>query len=531
MTALAKRRHPAQGLRARTSRRVALCASVGAALLAGCTVGPDYRTPDAPVPEGWASEDVAGASTRPTLATAAPADVAEWWRVFDDPVLDSLVERAATGNLDLGQATARVRAARASRGVATAALFPTVDASTSYRRSDSGPGDEDDDDGGGIPVPIDTDGDGIPDSTGVRSFGGDEGPRNLYQAGFDASWEIDVFGGIRRDVEAATAELDAAVEDRRDVLVTLLSEVAVNYVDLRSFQRRLAIARRNIGLQRRTAEITRTRVGIGFQSALDAVNADALVASSEAELPSLEASERQTVYALSVLLGLPPGALVEELSQPAAGDEGSLPAAPPEVPIGLPSDLLRRRPDVRRADALLHAATARVGVATADLFPRFNLTGSLGVQGERPGSLTSGDNWQWSFGPSVTWPLFNAGRIRANVAVQGASRDEALLAYRAVVLLALQDVETSLVALTKEQQRRSFLADAAAANREAVRLSNQLYEIGQTEFLEVLNAQRSLFGSEDALVQSDRTIATNLISLYKALGGGWEDPAAAAGPQ
>lgn len=494
------------------------------AFLAGCTVGPDYHTPDMPMPEAWASEDVAAASTQPNIVPVDPAgDLAQWWRVFDDPVLDALIARAAAGNLDLAQATARVRQARAARRIASAAQLPTVDVSGSYRRSDSGPGDDDGDDG--FNVPIDTDGDGIPDTTGTRSFG-DQGPRNLYQAGFDAAWEIDVFGGIRRDVEAAGAELQVAIEDRRDIFVTLLSEVALNYVDLRSFQRRLAIARRNIDLQRQSAAITERLAVAGFQAGLGRANAIALVASSEAEIPSLEASERQTIYILSVLLGQPPGALLEELSPPA-----EIPEAPPAVPIGLPSDLLRRRPDIRRADARLHAATARVGVATADLFPRFSLTGSLGVQGERPGSLTSGDNWQWSFGPSVTWPLFDAGRIRSNIAVQSFSQEEALLAYRATVLLALQDVETSLVALTKEQQRRVFLADAAAANRDAVRLSNALYENGLTEFLDVLNAQRGLFGSEDALVQSDRTIATNLISLYKALGGGWEPPPPAAGPQ
>lgn len=486
----------------------------------GCTVGPDYRTPGTKLSDEWASRDITGASTQPTLRGEA-ADVAQWWRVFNDPVLDSLIARAAADNLDLAQATARVRAARASRGVASAALFPNVDVSGSYRRSDSGPGD---DGGNEVTVPIDTDGDGIPDSTNTRSLG-DQGPRGLYQAGFDAAWEIDVFGGIRRGVEAADAEIDVAVEDRRDVLITLVSEVALNYVDLRGFQRRLAIARKNIDLQRQSAAITERLAVAGFQAGLDRANAISLVASSEAAIPSLEASERQTIYVLGVLLGREPGEMLEELSLPA-----EIPAAPAEVPIGLPSDLLRRRPDIRRADARLHAATARVGVATADLFPRFSLTGSLGVSGERPGSLTSGDNWQWSFGPSVTWPLFDAGRIRSNIAVQSASQEEALLAYRSTVLLALQDVETSLIALTKEQQRRLFLADAAAANRDAVELSNALYENGLIEFLEVINAQRSLFSSEDALVQSDRTIATNLISLYKALGGGWGQPGAMPPP-
>jgi NodT family efflux transporter outer membrane factor (OMF) lipoprotein len=489
-----------------------LSLAAAAALLAGCTVGPDYRTPDAPVPDGWVGADEP--ATQPSVAAGAPVDVARWWTVFNDPVLESLIDRAVESNLDLGQATARVRQARATRRVASAALLPTVDASGSYRRSDSGPGDEDT----SSSFPIDTDGDGIPDATSTRSF--DQGPRSLYQAGFDAAWELDVFGGIRRDVEAADATLRAAVEDRRDVLITLVSEVAINYVDLRSFQRRLAIARKNIELQRQSAAITERRVAAELEAGLDRANAIALVASSESEIPSLESQERQSAYVLGVLLGLPPGALLDELSQPPPTDP--IPAAPPEVPIGLPSELLRRRPDIRRADAQLHAATARVGVATADLFPRFSLTGSLGVSGERVGSLTNGNNWQYSFGPSVSWPLFDAGRIRSNIAVQSFSQEEALLAYRSTVLLALQDVEVALINLAKEQQRRAFLDVAAAANRDAVRISNVQYENGITEFIDVINAQRSLFSSEDALVQSDRTIVTNLIQLYKALGGGWE---------
>lgn len=513
----------------RRAASVVASASLVGALVAGCTVGPDYHTPDAPVPGDWVGP--AEASTQPSMTANAPVDVARWWTAFNDPVLDSLIGRAVESNLDLGRAAARVRQARASRTVARSGLFPSVDSSGSYRRSDQGPGDDERRSSINIPDPDgdgDADNDGIPDEDdgtpngglGGGSFSTDDGARSFYSAGFDASWEIDVFGGVRRDVEASNAELDAAIEDRRDVLVTLVSEVALNYVDLRSFQRRLAIARSNIDLQRQSAARTERRAGAGFEAGLDRANAISLVASSESEIPSLEGQERQTVYALSVLLGLPPGALLAELSQPPPTDP--IPTAPPGVPLGLPSELLLRRPDIRRAEAQLHAATARVGVATADLFPRFSLTGSLGVQGERPGSLTNGNNWQYSFGPSVSWPLFNAGRIRANVAIQSFAQEEALLAYRAAVLIALQDVEIALVNLEKEQQRRVFLAVAAEANRDAVRLSNALYENGLTEFLDVLNAQRSLFSSEDALVQSDRTISTNLIALYKALGGGWE---------
>jgi NodT family efflux transporter outer membrane factor (OMF) lipoprotein len=253
---------------------------------------------------------------------------------------------------------------------------------------------------------------------------------------------------------------------------------------------------------------------------LDVANADAQVATTESQLPALETAARQAMYNLAVLLGQEPTALLAELAPPE--EDVKVPPTPSEVPVGLPSDLLRRRPDIRRADANLHAATARIGVATADLFPRFSLTGSFGTQGQKASSLFNWDSRSWSFGPSVSWPLFDAGRIRSNIAVQNAVQEQALLAYRAVILTALRDVESALVAYDKEQQRRTLLADAVAANRRAVELSTILYTQGLTDFLNVLNAQRSLFVSEDALVRSDVTVAQNLVALYKALGGGWE---------
>jgi len=389
----------------------------------------------------------------------------------------------------LRQAASRVRQARAARGVVASAFWPSADASGSYTRS------------GG--------------ADRQQSFR--DSSSDLYRAGLDATWELDIFGGVRRDIEAAEADIQSAIEDRRDVLVTLVAEVGLDYTDLRGIQRQIEIARNNLQAQQRSAELTRQRNAIGFVSRLDVVNAEALVASTASQIPVLEAAERQTIYALSVLLGMEPGALLEELSR-----QAPIPAAPPVVPIGLPSDLLRRRPDIRRADAQLHAATARIGVATADLFPKFSLTGSIGLQGNKPASLfTWGDRF-WSVVPSVSSPLFDAGRIRSNIEVQNALQEQALLAYRSTILLAWQDVENALIAYAKEQEHRTALAAAVAANRQAVDLATQLYRQGQTDFLNVLSAQRSLYASEDALVQSDRTVATNLIALYKALGGGWE---------
>jgi len=468
-------------------RTVLACAiTLGALGIAGCTVGPDYQRPRVNMPGNWV-----GATTKPTtqptthtsITIPQPAEMREWWKAFHDATLDSLIARALESNLDLQSAELRVRQARAARAVVASGLWPSVDASASYRRSRSGGG----------------------------------GSADLYQAGFDASWEIDVFGGVRRSVEAANADIAAAIEDRRDVLVTLLSEVALNYMDLRGFQRQIAIAQKNLETERRSLDLTRRRFAGGFVSGLDVANAEADVASNESRIPLLEQNVQQVIYALSVLLGREPAALLDELSTHAP-----IPTTPPAVPVGLPSELLLRRPDIRAAEARVHAATARIGVATADLFPRFSLTGSLGTSGNQPKDLVQWDNRFWSIGPSVSWPIFNAGRVRANIGVQTAIQEETLVAYRSTILTALGDVESALVAYAKEQQHQASLIAAVAANRRAVDLATQLYTQGQTNFLDVLLAQRSLLGSEDALVQSERTMATNLIALYKALGGGWQ---------
>jgi NodT family efflux transporter outer membrane factor (OMF) lipoprotein len=358
------------------------------------------------------------------------------------------------------------------------------------------------------------------DTTGAYSRSGSgrssSASNDLFRSGLDASWELDVFGGVRRSVEAADADVDFAVEDERDVRVSLAAEVALNYVDLRSFQRDIEIARGNLEAQQRSAALTRRQFNGGFVSGLDVTNADALVASTQAQIPALEASERQAIYALSVLLAREPGALVAELTQ-----RGPVPGSPPEVPVGLPSELLQRRPDIRRADARLHAATARIGVATADLYPRFVLNGAVNVSGSRLKDMANWSSTSWSIGPSVSWPLFDAGRIRANIAFENESAQQAALEYRQTILTALQEVENALIGYAKEQERHRALAAAAAANRRAVELATTLYTQGNTDFLNVLSAQRALLGAEDAVVQSDRTLATTLISLYKALGGGW----------
>lgn len=477
--------------------RTIVLSSVAAVVLAGCTVGPDFHRPATTMPSGWAPP-LPGPATQPSETSAQPADLTRWWTQFNDDKLTSLVDRALKSNLTLQQAEARIRQARAQRGVDASAFWPDVSANAQYRRTRT-------------PTPK------------AKSFGTEGGTQtDLYQTGFDATWELDVFGGTRRSVESADANIVAAVEDRRDTMVTLISEVAKNYLDLRGQQQRVDIAQRNLESQLGSVNVTRRKLEAGFVTGLDVANAEAQVASTRSLIPPLEAQIRQDIYAIALLLGVEPASLVQELTV-----TSPLPTTPPKVPVGLPSELLRRRPDIRRAEAQLHSATAQIGVATADLFPKFSLNGTLGIGGSELSSLSTLNNHNWSYGPSVTWDIFNAGRVQSSIKVQEALRDQSTLTYRQTVLTALSDVETALVAYTKEQEHRELLSQAVDSNRKAVDLSQLQYTGGETDFLNVLNAQRSLLAAEQALSSSTQDVATDLVSLYKALGGGWENPAPA----
>lgn len=471
----------------------------GLIILCGCAVGPDFRPPTPVLPEKWAA--LSGAEPQASQITPDPAALAQWWRQFKDPVLNSLISRALSANLDLKQAEARILEARAALGVAGGSLWPQVEALALHRRTS----------GGGVSSAGLGGGSTITTGTTGKAF------RDFFQAGLDATWELDIFGGRRREVEAAGADLRAAVEDQRQVLVTMTGEVGTNYITLRGLQEQLRIAKDNLTVQKRTAEITRKRYAAGFVSGLDVANAEAQVATTAAQIPKLEASIRQTMYSLSVLLGQEPGALEAELTA-----DKPIPPTPPVVEVGLPSELLRRRPDIRRAEAQIQAATARVGVAVAELFPKFVLTGSFGLSGDEMKKLGRINSNYWSFGPSITWPLFAGGRLRWNVKRQEAVEQQALLTYEKTVLTALQEAESALIAYNKEQEHRQALLEAVAHNQRALRLAMQQYVSGRTDFLNVLNAERSLYVTEEALSLSTRTVSTNLIALYKALGGGWE---------
>jgi len=468
-------------------RPVMVMVAICSALLAGCAVGPNYQPPKASVSAQWSSP-LAGGETN------GPTDLASWWKNFGDTNLDSLIAMAVQSNLTLRIAEAHVRESRAERDVAAGSLWPSVGSSGSYSRNRYG--------ANSFP-PLPT---GVP-----LDF-------NLYNAGFDAAWELDIFGGTRRTVEAASAEIGAAVYGQRDVLVSLLAEVARNYIKARGYQQRLAITRQNIQVQQEILNLTSNRFQNGLSSDLDVQQATALLTATEAEVPSLETGFDQSIHHLAVLLGQPPGALMNEMSV-----ENPIPLTPPQVPVGLPSDLLQRRPDVQRSERELAAATARIGVAKADLFPKFSLTGIAGLESISAGNWFDYASRYWSAGPTVQWEIFEAGSIRANIRVQNARQEQALDSYQQTVLVALEDVENALTAYAREQTRRESLSQSEQANEQALELSTQLYNNGLVDFLGVLDSERSLYAAQDALVQSDQAISLNLVQLYKALGGGWQN--------
>jgi len=434
------------------------------------------------VPETWSTPPSEGINTR-------VAQLKEWWKNFHDPQLDWLVEQALAANTDLKLADARVNEVRATRGIANAGRYPTIEQSDLVARRRT---------------VIQT-----PHSIGAVETG-------VFQVGFDAHWELDFFGGVRNSVKAATAEVGVAEESRRDVLVILIAEVARHYIAVRGYQRQLDVARSNISTQRETRDLTAVRAKAGLASELDVSRAEAQLASTEAVVPELEALIANTAHRLGVLLGKPPGSLLADLrtAEP-------IPATPPEIPVGLPSELLRRRPDIRRAEAEIVAQTARVGVARSELYPKFQLTGLLGRTATSPAGLTLGLGNFFSIGPSIRLPIFNAGRIRSNIKAQDARLDQAILLYEDTLRRSLEEVENSLTSYERAREQQAQLEKAVASNRRSVELSRELYLAGLSDFLSVLEAQNALYNSENTLAQHEAAVAINLVSLYKALGGGW----------
>jgi multidrug efflux system outer membrane protein len=475
----------------------ALLAAGAALLLHGCApVGPNYRPPETPMPDAWFQAATDGIEE-------GQAPLQTWWAAFEDPVLDELIQRAQARNLDLKQAVAVVEEARAQLGVASGKKMPVVDVGAGVEGnelSDNGP-------------------------LSVVAPPGGFDAHSLFEVGIDASWEIDVFGGIRRSIESASAELGASVERYRDVLVTLLADVALNYVDARTLQQRISYAQGNIEDQKRVLQLVRDRYETGVGSALDVAQARYNLANTQAAVPTLETRLYSTLNRVAVLLGERPGAVHEKLGSP-----GPVPSPPPQVAVGIPAELLRQRPDVRQAERSLAAQTAQVGVATAALYPRFSLSGVFALQARDITDLPKGSSITWNLGFPIQFNVFNRERLHSNIKVQEARTDQLFYQYEQTVLQALEEVENSLVAYVKEQARREYLAEAVKANKRALELVTDQYDNGLTDFQNVLDTQRSLVAQEDQLAISEGQVMAHLISLYKALGGGWS-AASAPTPQ
>lgn len=458
---------------------LALCVS----LLSACAVGPDYREPPIPARDEWQSQPQSGAS-------ADAATLASWWTALNDPTLNQLIERAVAENKSVKQAVSNVVASRARRSITAAGFFPTISSSASGSHSDS-------------------------DSSTISNLG-TSGERETYSSGLDAAWELDIFGGTRRSLESSTAQFAASEADLRDVLVTLLGDVALSYVSVRTTQTRLSFAERSLQSQRELTDITGWRAQAGLATELDVEQAKANYAQTRAQIPSLESTLASAKNRLAVLTGQQPGALSQVLDERKA-----IPMAPADIVSSVPADVVRRRPDVRGAERRLAAQTAEVGVATAALYPSLSLSGSIGVTAASAGDLVSNNFGSNSYGLSLSMPIFRAGALRQNINVQSALVDQALASYEATVLTVYEEVENALTAWVNEQRRHAALVEAVTSARLAYDLSVVQYNSGLVDFQTVLTADNQLISSEDSLAVSDGEITSNLVRLYKALGGGW----------
>jgi len=495
--------------------------------LSACAVGPDFTPPKADVPDNWsdtqraqnAPDDprVPHADAPSTAQTSADPDP-RWWKQFNDATLDALIERAIAGNLDLQSAVLRIAAAREESVSAAAQGLPQLSANASVKRQQLG-----------LKGLLESQGvydklDGLGANGAQIRQGLDSatGPVTLFQDGFDASWELDLFGRVRRSVESANAQTQAEIESRNDALVSLESEVARTYAQLRGAQAIKQITLAEIDAEEQILDLTREQARVGLTSQQDVQSASAQVGSLQAQLPTLDAQIAQAMNGLAVLTGNAPGTLDAELS-----DARALPPVPPVVPIGLPSTLARRRPDIRRVEAQLHSATAEVGVAVAQMYPDISLTGQVGTRATKARYLAHWSSLFWSVGPSISLPIFEGGALRANVRVAKAQAGQAALQYRQTVLNALQEVDNALVSYRTEQDRRAALTRTVEANRVSLQLATDSYRKGLAPFVTVLDAERQLAQTREQLAQSTVNVTTDLIAVYKSLGGGWQDDASA----
>ncbi len=478
------------------SRTVVLSALVSFFFAACTTLGPDFETPASDVSEEWIDiED--------KNVTSASSDVADWWKIFNDPILDSLITSAYKQNLTLQIAGLRVLEARAQLGIAKGSLYPQVQQAR-----------------GGATY----------NTTSENSANTSFGDLNYwdFDAGFDASWELDFWGKFRRGIESADASLLANMAAYDDFLVSLLAEVANAYVIIRTFEKRIQLAEENVDLQKRSLRITEVRFQNGATTELDVQQAKTLLRNTQAAIPQLKSGDRQAKHALSTLLGKPPS----ELNDILAG-VNEIPIAPTEVAAGIPAELLRRRPDIRRAELETASQSALIGVARADLYPSFSLFGSLGLRSSggtnstRTGKdgvdeLFDGDSLEFFGGPAFTWNIFNYGRIKNQVRVQDARFQQLIVNYQDTVLRAAREVEDSMVGFLRAQETEVFLSESVDAAARSVELALLQYRDGVTDYQRVIDTQSSLVNQQDRWTQTRGDISSNLIAMYRALGGGWQ---------
>ena len=470
--------------------------------LAGCAVGPDYEAPKPQLPGGYHLMDAQQASK-----TAPGAVNTRWWQTFNDPQLNSLIDRAIEGNLTLQQAVLRIAGARQELAQARGGLFPSLNGSAKVTRQQLG-----------LEGLLKANGatDQLDSETASQLSSLDQ-PVTLYQGSFDASWELDLWGKVRRQVELADAQTQAAIEQHNDALVSLEAEVARAYLQLRGAQATVATLEQQIAVAQQSWELTQSQQRNGLAPLTDVENARAQLSSLQAQLPQYQSQARQAMNGLAVLLGKTPGALDNELFTPKA-----MPALPQVVPVGIPATLARRRPDIRQAEATLHAQTANIGVSVAQLFPSLSLTGQLGV---RNTDISYLDNWSshfYSVGPSLSIPIFQGGRLVSSVKLARAQQASAALDYRQTVLTALQDVENALVSYRADQARVTALDETTGSLQRAFDLASDSYRQGISTFIDVLDAQRQLAQAQEQATQARMQSALDLVALYKALGGGWE---------
>ncbi|SAL02056.1 RND efflux system outer membrane lipoprotein [Caballeronia arationis] len=496
------------------SLRALALAILASFVMTGCMVGPDFERPQTNTPDVFNRTQSALASSKAIESEFSP----QWWTLFKDPTLDSLEQELTDANLDVAAASARLRQSRAQQRIVGAEEYPTVTGAASYYRERGSPngilsllgvtptGGQVQSAAGDTPLGVAP----LPGSKGSPAF-------DLYQFGFDASWELDFWGRVRRGVEAATAMTDASYEDRNAVLLSARAELARDYVELRDTQSLLDIARQNLRIARDTEKLTETRAHEGVVTNLDVANAAAQAESIESLIPILESRNETTINAIGVLLAKEPGALRQMLSEPR-----DVPTLPERVPIGVPSEVVQRRPDIRKAEAQLHAATAAIGMAKADFYPRISLNGSAGFQSLQLSSLADWASGQFVIGPSISLPIFEGGRLKGTLHLREAQQQEAAIVYKHTVLQAWREVDDALVVYDAEQRRRDRLKSVVSLNQRALSIAQQRYKAGAVDFLDVLNVQRQLLDAQSKLEQSKADAATNLITLCKVLGGGWE---------